>query len=91
MKNLYYEEFCHDFLNFLNNFLQENFYFLEIDYNFMNNKSFFNNNIKCYNCDAEFSFNNQFHNYLTECKLFIFQINDKCLVVFTQELKTQAD
>jgi hypothetical protein len=72
MKNSYYEKFCHDFSDFSENLLQEDLYFSEIDYNLINNKSFFNNNVECYNCDAEFSFNNQLHNYLTECKLFIF-------------------
>ena len=91
MKNLYYKKFCHNFSNFSNSFLQENFYFSEINYNLTDNKSFFNNNAKCYNCDAEFSFNNQLHNYLTECKSSMFQISDKHLIVFTQELETQAN
>ena len=94
MKNSYYKKFCHDFSNFsdfLNNFLQKNLYSSEIDYNFMNNKNFFNNNIKCYNCDAEFSSNNQLHNYLTECKSSMLQISDKYLIIFTQEFRIQAN
>jgi len=91
VKNLYYEKFCHDSLDFSDSLLQEDFYSSEIDYNFVNNKSFFNNNAECYNYDAEFSFNNQLHNHLIECKSSILQINDKYLVVFTQELRIQAD
>ena len=91
MKNLYYKKFCHDFLNFSNSLLQENFYSSEIDYSLVNNKNFFNNNAECYNCDAEFSSNNQLHSHLTECKSFMLQISNKCLIIFTQELKTQTD
>ena len=91
MKNLYYKKFYHDFSDFSDSLLQENLYSSEIDYSLSDNKNFFNNNAECYNCDAEFSSNNQFHNHLTECKSFILQISDKCLVVFTQEFKTQAD
>ena len=72
MKNLYYKKFYHDFSNFSDDFLQENIYSSEIDYNLMNNKSFFNNNAEYYNCDVKFSSNNQLYNYLTECKSFIF-------------------
>ena len=91
MKNLYYKKFCHDFSDFSDDFLQEDFYSSEIDYNLADNKNFFNNNAKYYNCDAEFSSNNQLHNHLTECKSSMLQINDKCLVIFTQELEIQAD
>ena len=91
MKNLYYKKFCHDFSNSSDDFLQENFYSSEIDYNLTDNESFFNNNVECYNCDAEFSSNNQFHNYLTECKSSMFQISNKYLVIFTQELRIQAN
>ena len=91
MKNSYYKKFCHDFSDFSDDFLQEDLYFSEIDYNLADNESFFNNNAECYNCDVKFSFNNQFHNYLIECKSFIFQISDKHLVIFTQELRIQAN
>ena len=91
MKNSYYKKFYHDSSNFLNNLLQKDFYFSKIDYSLTNNKNFFNNNAECYNCDIKFSSNNQLHNYLTECKSFMLQISDKYLVVFTQELRTQAD
>ena len=90
MKNSYYKKFCHDFSDFSDSFLQD-FYFSEIDYNLMNNKSFFNNNAECYNCDAEFSSNNQLHNHLTKCKSSISQISDKHLIVFTHELRIQTD
>ena len=82
MKNSYYKEFCHDSSDFSDNFLQENLYFSETDYSFADNESF-NNNTKCYNYDVEFSFNNQLHSHLTECKSFMSQISDKHLVVFT--------
>ena len=94
MKNSYYENFCHNFSNFSdfsNSFLQENFYSSKIDYNFLNNESFFNNNAECYNCDVKFSFNNQLHNHLIECKSSISQISDKHLVIFTQEFKIQTN
>ena len=91
MKNSYYEKFCHDFLDFSDNFLQENLYSSKINYNFADNESFFNNNVKCYNCDAEFFSNNQLYNYLIECKLFMLQINNKHLIIFTQEFRIQAD
>ena len=71
VKNSYYEEFCHNFSDFS-----------ETNYNFMNNESF-NNNIKYYNCDIEFSSNNQLHSYLIECKSFMLQISDKHLIIFT--------
>ena len=83
MKNLYYKKFCHDFSDFSDDFLQEDFYSSEIDYSLVNNESFFNNNAEYYNCDAEFSSNNQLHNHLTEYKSSMLQISDKCLVIFT--------
>ena len=83
MKNSYYKKFYHDFSDFLNNFLQEDFYSSEINYNFSDNESFFNNNAEYYNYDVKFSSNNQLHNHLIECKLFILQISDKYLVIFT--------
>ena len=61
MKNLYYKKSYHNFSDFSNDFLQENFYSSKIDYNLTNNESFFNNNAECYNCDAEFSSNNQLY------------------------------
>ena len=91
MKNLYYEKFYHDFSNFSDNFLQEDLYSSKIDYNLVNNENFFNNNAKYYNCDAEFFFNNQLHNYLTECKSSMLQISDKYLIIFTQEFRIQAN
>ena len=91
VKNSYYKKFCHDFSDFSNDFLQEDFYFSEIDYSLADNKSFFNNNAECYNCDAEFSSNNQFHNHLIACKSSILWISNKCLVIFTQDFETQTN
>ena len=91
VKNLYYKKFCHDLSDFSDNFLQENFYFLKIDYNFADNESFFNNNAECYNCNAEFSSNNQFYNHLIACKSFILWISNKYLVIFTQDFETQTN
>ena len=88
MKNSYYEEFYNDSSDFSDDFLQENLYSSETNYSLINNESFFNNNAKCYNYNAEFLSNNQFHNHLTECKSSILQISDKHLVIFTHELRT---
>ena len=82
MKNSYYKEFCHDFSDFSDNFLQEDFYSSEIDYSLTNNE-ISNNNAECYNCDVEFLSNNQLHSHLTECKSSMLQISDKHLIVFT--------
>ena len=91
MKNLYYKKFYNDSSDFSDDFLQEDLYSSEINYSLIDNESFFNNNIECYNYNVKFLSNNQLHNYLTECKLFISQISDKHLVVFTHELRTQTD
>src|SRR5204863_6598210 len=75
MKNSYYKKFCHDFSDFSDDFLQEDFYSSEIDYNLADNKSFFNNNAECYNCDVKFSSNNQLVIEMTQYYFLIKRVN----------------